>query len=98
MTLMTIVTASPTLGAQFTIIANVTVILSLIVYLLAGMSLLRLRNAIAAPGRRNAATVTALAAIVCAGGLIASASLTDMAWSVTAPLVATALYFALRRR
>ena len=98
MTLMTIVTASPTLGAQFTIIANVTVILSLIVYLLAGMSLLRLRNAIAAPGRRNAATVTALAAIVCASGLIASASLTDMAWSVTAPLVATALYFALRRR
>ena len=98
MSLITVLTASPTLGAQFTVIANVTVILSLTLYLLAGISLLRLRNRLTAHGPRLAATLTALAAIASAGALIASASLQDMAWSAVAPLIATALYFALRRR
>ena len=98
MSLITVLTASPTLGAQFTVIANVTVILSLVLYLLAGISLLRLRTRLTAPGPRLATTLTALAAIASASALIASANLLDVAWSAVAPLIATALYFALRQR
>jgi arginine:agmatine antiporter len=96
--LITVLTASPTLGAQFTVIANVTVILSLATYLLAGVSLLRLRGRIAAPGPRMAATAMALVAIASSAALIASANLSDLAWSAIAPVAATALYFGLRRR
>ena len=98
MSLIAVLTASPTLGAQFTVIANVTVILSLIMYLLAGISLLRLRTRLTASGPRLAATVTAVAAIASAGGLIASANPGDLAWAGVAPLLATGLYFTLRRR
>ena len=97
MSLVAVLTASPTLGSQFSELANVTVVLSLITYLLAGCSLLRLRSGVDAP-RRRAGAATAVVAIACAAGLIASAGLKDLALSAISLLVATILYFALRRR
>jgi arginine:agmatine antiporter len=54
-------TASPTLGGQFLILINVTVILSMIFYLLCALSLFRLSGEVAKPVQRLAARGIALA-------------------------------------
>jgi len=98
MSAVTLLTATPTLGSQFTELASVTVVLSLFTYLLAGFSLLRLRSALLAPRQQAVAATTAIVAIVCAGGLIASASLKDLALSLISVGIAAGLYLVLRRR
>jgi arginine:agmatine antiporter len=55
MTAATLASASPTLGGQFAILINVSVILSMILYLLCAASLLRLAGEIEDRGRRLAA-------------------------------------------
>jgi len=72
MSVVTVLTASPTLGSQFTELANVTVVLSLFTYLLAGCSLLRLRGRLDAPRQRATAAATAIVSVICVLGLIAS--------------------------
>jgi arginine:agmatine antiporter len=62
MTAATLASASPTLGGQFAILINVSVILSMILYLLCAASLLRLAAEIEAPGRRLAARGAAMLA------------------------------------
>jgi arginine:agmatine antiporter len=97
MSAVAFLTASPTLGSQFTVLANVTVVLSLITYLLAGCSLFRLRGGLGEPRQRAAASATAIVAIGCVAVLLASAGLKDLALASIAPLAAAILYFALRR-
>jgi arginine:agmatine antiporter len=98
MSAVTLLTATPTLGSQFTELASVTVVLSLFTYLLAGFSLLRLRSGLPAPRQQAVAATTAVVAIVCAGGLMASASLKDLALSLISVGIAAGLYLVLRRR
>jgi arginine:agmatine antiporter len=63
MTVATLASASPTLGGQFSILINVSVILSMILYLLCALSLVALSREIASPllrfGARIAATLGA---------------------------------------
>ena len=90
-------TAAPTLGQQFAMIANITVILSLSGYALAGLSLIRLSHRFT-PGRRIAAIVTAVAAIACAAALIATAKPVELAVALVPMAGAALLYLWLRRR
>jgi arginine:agmatine antiporter len=98
MSLVAVLTATPTLGAQFARLANVAVILSLMVYVLAAFSLLRLRGRFRTSGLRAGATATAIVAVACAIALIASASAVELAWACAPPLAAAVLYMRLRRR
>jgi arginine:agmatine antiporter len=59
MTIATLASASPTLGAQFSILINVSVILSMILYLLCALSLIALSREIARPGLRLGARIAA---------------------------------------
>lgn len=97
MTLVALGTASPSLGQQFSTLANLTVILSLYIYILAAVSLIRL-SARFTPGRRVAAIGTSAVAIACAGMLISSAKPIEQAICLTVPAVAGLLYLWLRRR
>jgi arginine:agmatine antiporter len=97
MTLVAILTATPTVGEQFGTLANMAVLLALYCYILAGISLIRLARRFEG-GKRIAAMGTAGVAIACALGLIAQAKPLELALAVV-PLVAAAiLYFWLRRR
>jgi arginine:agmatine antiporter len=60
MTLATLASVSPTLGGQFAILINVSVILSMILYLLCSVSLLRLAREIEDPRFRLGARAAAL--------------------------------------
>ncbi len=60
MTLATLASASPTLGAQFAILINVSVMLSMILYLLCAASLLRLATGFERPASRWGARIAAL--------------------------------------
>ncbi|HEX5379452.1 MAG TPA: amino acid permease [Phenylobacterium sp.] len=60
MTLATLASVSPTLGGQFSILINVSVILSMILYLLCAASLLRLAGELEAPRQRWAARAAAI--------------------------------------
>jgi arginine:agmatine antiporter len=97
MSLMAVMTASPTLGQQFAIMADIAVILSLYSYALAGASLIRLSGGLA-PGRRLAARLIALAAVGCSIALIASGKPFELALCAIPLLAAAALYLRLRRR
>jgi arginine:agmatine antiporter len=79
-------------------LANVSVILSLMAYVLAGVSLLRLLPRLGSRGRQVAAAATALAAIGCSLALIASAKPIELLVSLIAPIAAAGLYLTLRRR
>ncbi len=59
MTIATLASASPTLGGQFSILINVSVILSMILYLLCALSLVALSREIPSPGLRLGARVAA---------------------------------------
>ena len=61
MTLATVATASPTLGGQFAVLANVTVILSMVLYLLGAAALWRLARELESPRTRLMARAAALA-------------------------------------
>ena len=95
--LVAIGTSSPTLGQQFAVLANVSVILSLYAYVLAGGSLIRL-SAGRAAGRGLAAQLTALIAIGCSLALIASGKPIELAICLVPLAAAGLLYLWLRRR
>lgn len=98
MTLVAMGTASPSLAAQFKVLADVTVILNLFIYILAAVSLLRLLPRLEGAGRRGLAAAAAVAAIICSLALIASGDLTELIWSAAPVLGAAGLYLALRTR
>ncbi|MGH6963564.1 MAG: amino acid permease [Phenylobacterium sp.] len=97
MSLVAIATASPSLGQQFAVLANVSVLLSLYSYILAGGSLVRLSVGLA-KGRQVPAQVTALVAMVCCIALIASAKPVELAISLVPVAAGGLLYLWLRRR
>ena len=97
MSLVAVATASPTLGQQFGVLADVTVLLSLYCYALAGGSLIRLSGRLA-PGRRWPARLTALVAIAASVTLIASGKPIELAFCAVAIAMAALLYLWLRRR
>jgi arginine:agmatine antiporter len=97
MTVVAIGTATPTLGQQFGVLANISVLLSLYAYSLAGGSLIRLSGALTG-GRRLAARVTALFAIGCSLALMASAKPMELAFCLIPLGGAGLLYLWLRRR
>jgi len=97
MSAVTIVTASPSLGEQFGVLADVTVLLSLYTYALAGGSLIRLSGGLT-PGRRTAARATALAAVAASLALIATGKPLELAFCLVPLAAAGLLYLWLRRR
>jgi arginine:agmatine antiporter len=97
MTLVAVTTASPTLGQQFGLLANVAVILSLYAYVLAGGSLIRLSGAFTA-GRKLAARLTAVAAIAFSLALIASGKPVELLICAIPVAAAGLMYLWLRRR
>jgi arginine:agmatine antiporter len=79
------------------VLADITVLLSLYNYGLAGGSLIRLSGSLA-PARRWPARLTALVAIAAAGILIASGKPIELAFCAGAIAAAGLLYLWLRRR
>ncbi len=92
-----VITAAPTLGEQFAVLASVAVLLSLYNYALAGASLIRLSGTLS-PRRRLGARLTALAAIGAALALVASGKPIELAFCLGAAAAAGLLYLWLRRR
>jgi len=97
MSAVAVTTASPTLGQQFGMLANVAVILSLYAYAMAGGSLIRLSAAFT-PGRKLAARVTALVAMAFSVALIASGKPIELMICGVPVVAAALLYLWLRRR
>ncbi|MDB5423299.1 MAG: amino acid transporter [Phenylobacterium sp.] len=97
MSLMAVTTVSPTLGQQFGFLANVSVLLSLYAYVLAGGSLIRIAGGFA-PGRRVGAVLTALAAMACSAAQMATGKPIELACGLGTIAAAALLYLWLRRR
>ena len=97
MTLVAVMTASPSLGQQFSILADISVLTSFYSYILAGGSLIRLSGRLA-PNRRWAARLTALVAIAASLTLAVSAKPVELAFCLAAMIAAALLYLWLRRR
>ncbi len=97
MSLLTVASANPSLGRQFTIIADVTVVLSMLVYVAAALALYRISRE--ATGRtRLAARICAAGAALFAGAMIAVSEADLLLWSAAAVVIAVATYALLRRR
>jgi len=97
MSLVAVLTATPTLGEQFGTLANMAVLLALYCYVLAAVSLIRLARGFEG-GRRIGAMATAGVAIACALGLIVQAKPLELALAVVPLGAAGLLYLWLRRR
>jgi arginine:agmatine antiporter len=95
--LIAIASASPTLTRQFTIVTNVAVVLSLMVYGAAGLALLRLCSALP-PAYRFWARATAAGGTVFSCALIAVSEPDLLIWSVGAVVIAVIAYFAICAR
>lgn len=96
MTIVAVLTVTPTIGEQFGTLANMAVILALYCYILAAVSLIRIAGVFAGP-RRGAAIATAVLAIAAAGVLIAQAKPVELGLAL-APLAAAALLYLWLRR
>ena len=97
MSLVAAATASPTLGQQFAVLANVSVLLSLYTYILAGGSLVRV-SGVLGQRRRLPAQLTALVAVGCSVALIATGKPVELAVCLVPIAAAGLLYLWLRRR
>jgi arginine:agmatine antiporter len=97
MTAVAVGTATPSLADQFTRIISATVVMSLTVYALSALSLLRLRGAFATPRGRALATLAGVAAAAAAVAMIASGSRMDLLIGYSPVVLATALYPLLRK-
>ncbi|HZZ68457.1 MAG TPA: amino acid permease [Phenylobacterium sp.] len=97
MSLVAVGTASPSLGQQFAILADVSVLLSLYAYALAGGSLIRISGRLA-PNRRWAARLTALVAIAASVTLAASGKPIELGFCLGAIAASGLLYLWLLRR
>lgn len=97
LSLVAVTTASPNLGQQYAVLADVSVLLCLYGYALAAASLIRLSAGLA-PGRRWPARLTALAAIAASLTLITTGKPVELAVALGAVAAAALLYLWLRRR
>ncbi|MBI1199836.1 MAG: amino acid permease [Phenylobacterium sp.] len=97
MTVVAVLSASPNLAQQFTIIANVVSLLALFTYVLAAGSLIRLAGGLR-PAVRAGVTVTALLAIGASVVLALAASPLEIGLSLTSVAAGGLLYLWMRRR
>lgn len=97
MTAAALISFSPQLTRQFTLLADVTVILALGAYVLSGLSLLRLLPRFSAPGERWAAGATAVVSIACSLVLIAAGDRTELVWALVPVALGAVLYLVQRR-
>jgi arginine:agmatine antiporter len=95
--LVAVASASPTLARQFTIVTNVAVVLSLMVYGAAALALLRLSSELPR-SRRFWARSTAAGGALFSFALIAASEPDLLVWSAGSVLLATLAYFILRFR
>ena len=95
--LVAVASASPTLARQFTIVTNVAVVLSLMVYGAAGIALLRLSPGLRPP-LRFWARLTAVGGILFSVALIAASEPDLLIWSVGSAILAALAYFVLVSR
>jgi arginine:agmatine antiporter len=92
-----VATASPTLARQFTIVADLTVVFIMFVYVASCVSLLRMSGAFS-PGYRILARALGASGAVFCVALIAASEADLLIWSVAAIAIATLAYAAVRLR
>jgi arginine:agmatine antiporter len=97
MSLVVAISASPTLARQFTIVANVTVVICMYVYVAACLALLRISRA-APNGKRMLARVLAIAALLFCVALIAASEPDLLVWSAAPIVIACLAYVPVRQR
>jgi arginine:agmatine antiporter len=97
MSLVVAVSASPTLARQFIIVANVTVVIGMYVYVAACLALLRMSSA-APKGLQVLARVLATAALVFCIALIAASEPDLLIWSAAPIIIAGLAYVPIRQR
>ncbi|HEY3636924.1 MAG TPA: amino acid permease [Rhizomicrobium sp.] len=95
--LVAIASASPTLARQFTIVTNVAVVLSLMVYGAAGLALIRLSGAFP-PTRRFWARITGAGGAIFSFVLIAASEPDLLIWSAGSAVLAAFAYYIVRAR
>jgi arginine:agmatine antiporter len=97
MSLVTVASASPSLGRQFTIVADVTVVLSMAVYTAACVALMLISNEERGP-RRVLIRACAIGGGLFSCGMIAASEADLLLWSAAAVAIATGAYALLRAR
>jgi arginine:agmatine antiporter len=97
MTAVAFGTATPGLADQFGRIASATVVMSLVTYALAGLSLIRLRGAFETPRGRTIAAAAGAATTLAAIGMVVAGSTTDLIIGLSPLVVAAVLYPILRK-
>lgn len=97
MTLVAIGTSTPSLADQFGRIISATVVMSLTIYALAGLALVRLRGAFPTARGRAVAVACGLLAAVAGLAMVVSGSKTDLMIGLSPLLLGAALYPFLRR-
>jgi arginine:agmatine antiporter len=97
MTLTEFASASPSLGRQFAIVADITVVLCVVAYLAACLALLKF-SAAARPDQRWMARAIAIAGAVFCCAIIAASEPKLLIWSAGAVGIATAVWVGLRWR
>ncbi len=93
--IVAVASASPTLARQFTLIANVAVVMSVLIYGGAGLALLRLSAALPQARRLWARAIT-VAAVLFSVALGASSEPLVLVWTAAAVLVTLLLYASTR--
>ena len=94
---LVIISVSPTLARQFTIVTNASVVLSLGVYFASALALLRVGNALPANLRVTSRIVAVLCAVICVA-LIAASEMPSLVGSAIFIALALAVYFGLHLR
>ena len=89
--LLVVLSVSPTLARQFTIVTNASVVLSVAVYLASGVALLRLSGALPGPIRVLSRIVAALCTLFCVA-LIAASEMPSLVGSAVVIAVALVVY------
>ena len=84
--------ASPTLARQFTLVTNVAVVLSVLIYGAASLAVLRL-SAVLPPAKRMWARIMGIAAALFSAGLAISSERMVLAWTAGTVLI-TLLFYA----
>jgi arginine:agmatine antiporter len=92
-----VASTSPTMGRQFTIVADLTVVFSMFAYLAVCLALLRMSGD-AAPGRRGPIRAIAIAAALFCCGIIAASEPDLLIWSACGIGVAALVWLPVRWR
>jgi arginine:agmatine antiporter len=95
--LVTILSASPTIARQFTVVTNVAVVLSMLAYGAASLALLRLSGALPR-GSRIWARALGVAATLFSVVLVAVSEADLLVWTAGAVIVALLAYWSVRLR